>query len=169
MSTLDIKWTSLERVLNEFADQFIQNAKDGLQADGSIATGELYDSFEKIIEIGEDYYSVKISLADYWQYVNDGRKPGKFPPPPAIRNWIEVKPVNPYPLPNGKTPSVEQLTFLISRKIANEGIEPTHFFDEAKEQTIRDFEDRINYAIEEDVSNFVIEIVETGMRDALGK
>lgn len=169
MSTLDIKWTALERVLNEFADQFIQNARDGLQADGSIATGELYDSFEKIIEIGEDYYSVKISLADYWQYVNDGRKPGKFPPPPAIRNWIEVKPVNPYPLPNGKTPSVEQLTFLISRKIANEGIEPTHFFDEAKEQTIRDFEDRINYAIEEDVSNFVIEIVESGMRNAFGK
>lgn len=169
MSTLDIKWTSLERVLNEFADQFIQNAKDGLQADGSIATGELYDSFEKIIEIGEDYYSVKISLADYWEYVNNGRRPGKFPPPPAIRNWIEVKPVNPYPLPNGKTPSVEQLTFLISRKIANEGIEPTNFFDKAKEQTIRDFEDRINYAIEEDVSNFIIEIVETGMRNALGK
>lgn len=169
MSTLDIKWTSLERVLNEFADRFIQNARDGLQADGSIATGELYDSFEKIIEIGEDYYSVKISLADYWEYVNNGRRPGKFPPPPAIRNWIEVKPVNPYPLPNGKTPSVEQLTFLISRKIANEGIEPTNFFDKAKEQTIRDFEQRIDLAIAEDVSNFVIEIVETGMRNALGK
>lgn len=169
MSTLDIKWTSLERVLNEFADQFIQNARDGLQADGSIATGELYDSFEKIIEIGEDYYSVKISLADYWEYVNNGRRPGKFPPPPAIRNWIEVKPVNPYPLPNGKTPSVEQLTFLISRKIANEGIEPTNFFDKAKEQTIRDFEQRIDLAIAEDVSNYILNIVETGMRDALGK
>lgn len=169
MSTLDIKWTTLERVLNEFADQFIQNARDGLQADNSIATGELYDSFEKIIEIGEDYYSVKISLADYWEYVNNGRKPGKFPPPPAIRNWIEVKPVNPYPLPNGKTPSVEQLTFLISRKIANEGIEPTHFFDEAKEQTIRDFEQRIDLAIAEDMSNYIMEIVESGMKDALGK
>lgn len=168
MSTLDIKWTSLERVLNEFADRFIQNARDGLQADGSIATGELYDSFEKIIEIGEDYYSVKISLADYWEYVNNGRKPGKFPPPPAIKNWIEVKPVNPYPLPNGKTPSVEQLTFLISRKIANEGIEPTNFFDKAKEQTIRDFEQRIDLAIAEDVSNYILNIVETGMRNALG-
>lgn len=168
MSTLDIKWTSLERVLNEFADQFIQNARDGLQADGSIATGELYDSFEKIIEIGEDYYSVKISLADYWEYVNNGRKPGKFPPPPAIRNWIEVKPVNPYPLSNGKMPSVDQLTFLISRKIANEGIEPTNFFDEAKEQTIRDFEQRIDLAIAEDVSNYILNIVETGMRNALG-
>lgn len=166
---MDIKWTALERVLNEFADQFIQNARDGLQADNSIATGELYDSFEKIIEIGEDYYSVKISLADYWEYVNNGRKPGKFPPPPAIRNWIEVKPVNPYPLPNGKTPSVEQLTFLISRKIANEGIEPTHFFDEAKEQTIRDFEQRIDLAIAEDMSNYIMEIVESGMKDAFGK
>lgn len=167
MSTLDIKWSNLERVLNEFADQFIQNARDGLQADGSIATGELYNSFQKIIEIGEDYYSVKISLADYWQFVNSGRKPGKFPPLPAIRNWIEVKPVNPYPLSNGKTPSIQQLTFLISRKIAYEGIEPTDFFDEAKEQTIRDFEMRINLAIEEDVSNYILEIVEKGMKDAL--
>lgn len=166
---MDIKWTALERVLNEFADQFIQNARDGLQADGSIATGELYDSFEKIIEIGEDYYSVKISLADYWQYVNNGRKPGKFPPPPAIRNWIEVKPVNPYPLPNGKTPSVQQLTFLISRKIANEGIEPTNFFDEAKEQTIRDFEQRIDLAIAEDVSNYILELVDRKMKETFGK
>lgn len=169
MAELDIKWTTLERVLNEFADAFIQTARDNLQADGSIATGELYDSFEKIIEIGEDYYSVKISLADYWQFVNSGRKPGKFPPLPAIRNWIEVKPVNPYPLANGKTPSIEQLTFLIGRKIANEGIEPTNFFDEAKEQTIRAFEERISLAIEEDVSNFILELVEKGMNDAFGK
>ena len=77
--------------------------------------------------------------------------------------------MNPYPLPNGKTPSVEQLTFLISRKIANEGIEPTHFFDEAKEQTIRDFEQRIDLAIAEDMSNYIMEIVESGMKDALGK
>lgn len=164
---LDIKWIRLTEVLNTFADVFIQNARDNLQADGSIATGELYDSFEKIIEIGEDYYSVKISLADYWQYVNNGRKPGKFPPPPAIRNWIEVKPVNPYPLSNGKTPSIEQLTFLIGRKIANEGIEPTNFFDEAKEQVIREFEERIAYAIEEDVGNYILELVDERLSNIL--
>lgn len=169
MSTLNIKWTNLERVLNELADQFIQNARDGLQADGSIATGELYDSFKKIIEIGEDYYSVKISLADYWEYVNNGRKPGKFPPPPAIRNWIEVKPVNPYPLPNGKTPSIEQLTFLISRKIANEGIEPTHFFDEAKEQALRQFSAAIDQAIEADVDEYIEEQVVKMLETWLGK
>ena len=168
MGNHDIKWTTLERVLNEFADAFIQNARDNLQADGSIATGELYDSFEKIIEIGEDSYSVKISLADYWKYVNGGRGPGKFPPPDAIRRWIEVKPIEPSPI-NGRTPTVDQLTFLVSRKIAREGIEPTNFFDEAREATIRDFEERISLAIQEDVSNFILGLVEEGMRNALGK
>lgn len=167
MAELDIKWIRLTEVLNEFADRFIQNARDNLQANGSNASNNLYDSFEKIIEIGEDYYSVKISLADYWQYVNNGRKPGKFPPPPAIRNWIEVKPVNPYPLSNGKTPSIEQLTFLIGRKIANEGIEPTNFFEPAKEQTLREFEERIAYAIEEDIGNYILELVEEKLTNIL--
>ena len=94
---------------------------------------------------------------------------GKVPPPPAIRNWIEVKPVNPYPLPNGKTPSIEQLTFLISRKIANEGIEPTHFFDEAKEQALRQFSEAIDKAIEADVDAFIEEQVEKMLETWLGK
>lgn len=162
----DIKWTTLERVLNEFADTFIQNARDNLQANNSNASYDLYNSFEKIIEIGEDSYSVKVSLEDYWYYVNNGRGPGKFPPPDKIRNWIEVKPVDIQPL-NGKTPTVDQLTFLISRKVAKEGTEGNKFFDEAKERTIRDFEMRINLAIEEDVSNYILEIVEKGMKDAL--
>lgn len=167
MEALQIKWTTLERVLNEFADQFIQNARDNLQSDGSIATGELYDSFEKIVEIGDDWFKVSVSLADYWKYVENGRGPGKYPPLDAIRNWIEVKPVTPQAGVDGKVPSVEQLTFLISRKIAEEGTDPKPFFEPAKEQTVRDFEERISLAIQEDVSNFILEIVEKGMRDAL--
>lgn len=169
MAELDIKWTTLERVLNEFADAFIQTARDNLQANGTNASNTLYDSFQKIIEIGEDSYSVSISLEDYWKYVENGRGPGKFPPPDKIRDWIEVKPVNLQPLSNGKTPTVEQATFLISRKIAREGTEPQPFFEPAKEQTIRAFEERISLAIEEDVSNFILELVEKGMNDAFGK
>ena len=161
----DIKWTRLTEVLNEFADAFIQNARNNLDANQSNASYNLYNSFEKVIEIGEDYFKVSISLADYWQYLEKGRGPGKFPPVDKIKEWIEVKPINPTPLSNGKTPSVEQLSFLISRKIANEGTEGKPFFEPAKEQTIREFEDKINQAIEEDVSNFILELVEREMRD----
>ena len=161
----DIKWTRLTEVLNEFADAFIQNARNNLDANQSNATYNLYNSFEKVIEVGEDYFKVSISLADYWQYLENGRGPGKFPPVDKIKEWIEVKPVNPTPLSNGKTPSVEQLSFLISRKIANEGTEGKPFFEPAKEQTIREFEDKINQAIEEDVSNFILKLVEKEMRN----
>ena len=161
----DIKWTRLTEVLNEFADAFIQNARNNLDANQSNASYNLYNSFEKVIEVGEDYFKVSISLADYWQYVENGRGPGKFPPVDKIKEWIEVKPINPTPLSNGKTPSVEQLSFLISRKIANEGTEGKPFFEPAKEQTIREFEDKINQAIDEDVSNFILKLVEKEMRD----
>lgn len=161
----DIKWTRLTEVLNEFADAFIQNARNNLEANQSNASYNLYNSFEKVIEVGEDYFKVSISLADYWQYLENGRGPGKFPPVDKIKEWIEVKPINPTPLSNGKTPSVEQLSFLISRKIANEGTEGKPFFEPAKEQTIREFEDKINQAVDEDVSNFILELVEKEMRD----
>lgn len=161
----DIKWTRLTEVLNEFADAFIQNARNNLEANQSNASYNLYNSFEKVIEVGEDYFKVSISLADYWQFLENGRGPGKFPPVDKIKEWIEVKPINPTPLSNGKIPSVEQLSFLISRKIANEGTEGKPFFEPAKEQTIREFEDKINEAIEEDVSNFILSLVEKEMRD----
>lgn len=166
---LDIKWIRLTEVLNAFADTFIQIARDNLQANQSNASYNLYNSFEKIIEVGEDYFKVSVSLADYWHFLEEGRSPGKYPPPDAIRNWIEVKPVVPQADMNGRTPTVEQLTFLISRKIAEEGTNPQPFFEPAKEETIRQFEDRISYAIEEDVSNYILELVQKGMEDAFGR
>ena len=125
MSSLDIKWTNLTGVLERFADRFMELARRYLQDNGTNASGELSQSLDKIIEIGEDSFSVKISLADYWKYVEEGRGPGKFPPPPAIRNWIEVKPVQPYPDARGRIPTVDQLTFLNGRKIAEEGTSPS--------------------------------------------
>lgn len=166
---LEIKWTNLEMVLNEFADAFISTARANLEANNTNASRTLSDSMEKLIEIGEDWYSVKISLEDYWTYVENGRGPGKFPPPPAIKNWIQVKPVNPYPLANGKTPSVEQLAFLIGRKISREGTEGQPFFEPAKEETIRLWEDRIDEAISQDVQEFIVEKAEEMLNSALGK
>jgi len=163
----NIKWTHLEEVLNAFADEVITKAKENLDNNGSNASKNLYNTLgaEREIEITDDHFSVKIGIEDYAWYLENGRGPGKFPPVDKIKEWIEVKPINPTPLSNGKTPSVEQLSFLISRKIANEGTEGQPFFEPAKEQTIREFEDKINQAVEEDVSNFILELVEKEMRD----
>lgn len=165
---MDIKWIHLTEVLNRFADRFIQLARENLTNNGSNASHALYDSLEKIVEIGENYYSVKISLEDYWQFLEHGRGPGKFPPPPAIRDWVEIKPVYAYPDSRGHTPTVEQLTFLISRKIAREGTDPQPFFEPAKEQAIREFGEAIDQAIVADVEAFIEEAVEDLMKTIFG-
>lgn len=166
---LNITWRHLERTLNDFADTFIELARQNLDANNTNASHNLYNSFEKIIEIGEDFFSVKISMADYGKYVENGRGPGKFPPPDKIREWIEIKPVSIQPGMNGRTPSIDQLTFLISRKIANEGTEAQPFFEPAKEEAIRQFEKAIDEAIAADIYDFINEAVTERMNKAFGK
>lgn len=165
---LNIKWTHLERVLNEFADTFIELARQNLDANRTNASHNLYDSFEKIIEIGEDSFKVSIALADYWKYVENGRGPGKFPPIDKIREWIEVKPVQITPDMNGKVPTVEQVSFLISRKIANEGTDAQPFFEPAKQEAISRFNDAIDLAIVDDVFDFINEAVVERMNRTFG-
>lgn len=71
-------------------------------------------------------YLVTVNLPDYWQYIENGRRPGKFPPMNKIINWVKYKNIIPNP---GTT--VNQLAFLIGRKIAKFGIEPKHLLSNA--------------------------------------
>lgn len=154
-----IQWNNLNRVLDEFADYFIQQARSNLGANGSYATGNLGDTMEKIIEIDETSFSVKISLADYWDYVENGRRPGKFPPPNRIKEWISVKPISPYAMKNGKLPTTNQLAYLIGRKISLEGTEPKPFFQPAKEDALSQFELAIDLAVDADISDYIENLV----------
>ena len=166
---LDITWTHLSKVLNDFADTFIELARQNLDQNGTNASHNLYDSFEKIIEIGEDWFSVKISMADYGKYVENGRGPGRFPPIDKIKEWIEIKPVQIQPGMNGKYPTIDQLSFLIARKIANEGTEAQPFFEPAKQEAIMRFELAIDQAITDDIYDFINEAVIRKMNETFGK
>ena len=73
-----------------------------------------------------------ISMNEYGTFVNDGRRPGKFPGKPPLQNiqdWITKKGIKPKTLKSGKTPTLRQLAFLIGRSIARNGIQPVRFFD----------------------------------------
>ena len=71
-----------------------------------------------------DVWLLTFNLPKEWAYVESGRKPGKFPPPDAIRKWITVKPLVPRAGKNGRVPTIRQMAFLIGRKIAEQGIKP---------------------------------------------
>ena len=80
MAQLEIEWTNLKRVLLEYAEFFIEQARDTLIANDSWASGKLANTMEPIIEVTDNHYSVKIRLEDYWKYVESGRPPGKGVP-----------------------------------------------------------------------------------------
>lgn len=52
-------------------------------------------------------------------YIEEGRGSGKFPPTPKIEDWVKRKITT-------DLPRVKELTFLIGRKIAEEGTEGKH-------------------------------------------
>lgn len=156
----DIVWVHLKEVLERYGDVFCERAKQNLLQDGSDASGSLAESIvvDKIT-IDETSYSVTVSLNDYWYYVENGRRAGKFPPISKIEEWVKVKKILPKVYEWGKrkktVPTVKQLAFLIARKIATKGTKGTRFFSRAREFTMERFADDISYAVSEDIAEYV--------------
>lgn len=165
-----IKWTHLREVLQQYGDYFIQLAKDDLQANRTNASYTLSDTMRTIVNIFDDRMEVDIELQDYWYYVEHGRRPGKFPPVNKIKDWIRVKPVTPYADSKGRIPTVDQLAFLIGRKISKEGTDPQPFFEKNKKITYDHFQEAIALAIDEDVAEYIEDLlVNQGLYDSLFK
>lgn len=117
----------LIRILQEYGEQIINSYRRKLYEGGSNASGLLGNSLSTIVDADDGIYEVSLNIQDYWKYLEYGRLPGSFPNIDAIRKWIQVKPVIPTVKNDGKLPTLNQLTFLISRKIAEEGIEPRYY------------------------------------------
>ena len=173
MDSLNIEWTHLQEVLESFAAYFKNKLQENMMRNGSNASGTLVNSFRTEVKSGDDSYEVGINLEDYWYYVNNGRGPTKSGGNGGlyekIKEWIKVKRIVPHvgTIKTGKQagkqylPTVEQLAYLITRKIHREGYQGTHFFDDAKKDAIEYFQLSIDLAIQEDVETWVFSQVDS--------
>lgn len=145
---------NLTKVLNDFGRFLVEEYKDNLILNNKNASDELYISVKNIVDTKtKGRIEVNLSLLDYWKYIEQGRKPGKWPPISAIEHWIEVKPVIPRPLSNGKLPTTQQLTYLISRKIGLEGIAPQPLLKQSVDSVMNSMLEFIEEAITKDLEN----------------
>lgn len=150
-----ISFSHLADVLDRYGAAVCEAYRKELAAKGKNAAGALSSSVRYIVKRESATYAVDLSLADYWKYVEYGRGPGKFPPPDKILEWVRIKPVIPRPMENGKLPTEKQLSFLIGRKIAQEGIKPTPALSTASSSVYEAFLTRIGEAITADLTNAV--------------
>lgn len=154
---IDTGFDNLLNALSEYKNAVAVHYKDRLVADDKKATGQLINSISTEIKVGSDTFEVVLNVVDYFKYVEEGRKPGKFPPVDKILSWIKVKPVIPRPI-NGKLPTEQQLAFLIGRKIATEGIEAGHQLRDTVQDINAQFVPRLQEALEKDFETYAIYI-----------
>lgn len=85
-----------------------------------------------------------VAGVNYAEYVEDGRKPGKMPPPENIFDWLVVKNIHP------EDPHMDtgDLAWAIAQSIAREGTKPQPYLKPALDSHHADAVKRVDAAIE---------------------
>ena len=120
------------KALNNSMELIAKSLKSRLEENFSDASGDLGSSIAvSAISKKSGSLEVNISMLDYWEALDKGRKPGKQPPINKIKEWLT------YPNPRAKLglegvsnvniAEVNSLAFLIARKIGKKGTEGNNF------------------------------------------
>ena len=150
-------FNNLQQVLDDFIKDVAETYRGLLLRDGKNATGELISSIRPMTpELVDGTFQCSLSLAPHWKYVENGRRPGKFPPIDNILDWVKAKPqlARPNRL-DRKEISPKQLAFLVARKIATSGIQPGNQLEEAMDIVYARWKDRIDAAITADIETVI--------------
>jgi len=114
-----------------------------------IASSTLFNSvdvfFQTDLSDGEAQVVVDFGSADWWYFVDQGRKPSfRFPNIQDIRGWVSQKGALNYP-----DLSLDQRTFLVARSIKQYGFKGINFLDSAFKDVERQLTEQFgNYASE---------------------
>ena len=151
-----IHWSRITAALKRYGDDIVELMKQKLQQDRKNATGNLINSLNAYTEQEGDNKFLYVEMAEYGQYVDSGRRPGsRWPPRQPIRKWISDRGIRPK-----QGMSMEQLTFLIQRKIGVRGIQAAPFID-----IFYDHTDELNDLIEESAREDLEEAINEFVKD----
>lgn len=132
-----------KRLFTIFGERFVKELASALRQAGKEASGRLIASLDSSIRDIAGELSIQIESEDYLQWVDQGRRPGTYPPISAISNWARIKGID------------QKAVFPIARKIYQFGIKPTNVIEQATENTLRsnifiDIEDQIAERLEQE-------------------
>lgn len=144
----------LNQVLNELGEEIIKVYQYKLQQNEVNASHILSSTLDYLVDVNGNKYDVYVDLQEYWYYVEYGREKGKWPKIDSIKEWIKVKPIIPFKT-GGSLPSLNQLTYLISRSIKENGIEGKHLLFNSVDEVWDMYEGKIERAIEEDMVRII--------------
>lgn len=131
------------KVLRMFGDDYIKILTALLRKKDKKASGALINSLSSKIQQTAKDIVIVIESNDYLKYVDEGRKPGKYPPLNAISKWMALKNIP------------KEALFPIAKSIYKFGIKPTNVI----QQTTKEFETSptLTKKYEENIASFIEE------------
>lgn len=87
---------TLKETLKKVGDFLVKQLRNELDKDNANASGELNQSIQAHIrETNANKLEVDIQSLPYLKYIDEGRKPGIFPPVNKLEKWINDKGIKP--------------------------------------------------------------------------
>lgn len=126
-------------LMNKYGKEVVAEMLTRLNSYGKKATGNLAKSLTYSVEVNSETYSLNIVAAEYWKYVDKGRKPGKFVPVDALKKWAKVKGIP------------QSAVWPINYKIYKKGIRPTNFASTTLSRRKSKFEELVAKSYYEDM------------------
>lgn len=117
-----------------------------------IASGELYESIQ--VSYNAEKKQITLTMAEYWKYVNDGRRPGKYVPLNSLLKWIKSRRLKGRNKKTGRFITNESFAWGINQNIKKFGIAPTYFYDKAFQTFEKNFENESLKALGLDIDTF---------------
>ena len=172
----EVPHNEYNKAMTEFAKKFQESLKASLAKpypfapgynrsrgvfgvrDMKTKTGNLYNSIEVNFDATND--KIVITMLDYWQFVNDGRKPGKYVPIRPLMDWIKTKGLKGRNKKTGRFITNESFAWGISTNIKKFGIAPTNFYDDGFADFIEDFENGPLPALGVDIADFFEKVLD---------
>lgn len=163
-----------EKYLNNFAKYVIQQSRSNLTRQGKNVDKKLYNSLDKVIEVGANSFRLSFLMEDYGEFQDKGvsgieqkyntpfsykSKGGKrglkgMPPPKAFDKWNIKRGLAPRD-EKGKFLSRKQINFLVALKIFKKGIKPSLFFTKPFQSAFNKMPDELVEAYGLDVEEFL--------------
>lgn len=158
----------VERKLTEYGDQITATLRDKLIAAGKIGTGDLIESIQFKVSEQDGIVTLDIVANEYFQWVDQGIKPGgKQPPPAKMLQWVQTRGLRPKAasgIPESKAglPRTDRsLAFLIGRKIARDGIPATNVLSSAMNEVQYPLANGLN----EVITQAIVDIIAGGLNE----
>lgn len=107
-----------DKKLNEFGKDYVKILYRLLRKKDKVATGALINSLNHTIREDANQILIQIEANDYLKWVDEGRKPGTYPPIRPLVEWTQVRGINP------------GVAYAIQKSIYKFGIKPTNVIQE---------------------------------------